>query len=345
MKNGQQRLRGATIGAGYFSQIQMEAWQRVEGAVITAICDLDRNKAEGMQAMYNIPTSYTDVYQMLDTEKPDFVDIVTRPETRLALVRAAAERSVHVLCQKPLAPTYVDGVALVELSRTLGVRLMVNENWRWQPWYREIRKLLANDTIGEPFYARFTIRRGDGRGENPFVNQPYFRDMPRFLLHETIVHFIDTARYLWGEISTVSSWHKRIHPDIAGEDFTLTTLGMANGMTVFIDANRYTSPILAGPARTFGTLHIEGRTGQIQLQNDGSIHVYPIDKPDHVYAYEIPTVGYFGDCCRATQQHFIDSLRDSTPCETEGESYLKTFRAVFAGYESAQSGKSVRLDG
>lgn len=343
MTSEQQPLRGVTIGAGYFSQIQMEAWRRVNGAVITAICDPDESKAYALANQYDIPGRYTDADQMLDRETPDFVDIVTRPETHLSLAQAAAERGIHVLCQKPLAPTYADGLALVEICEAHGVRLMVNENWRWQKWHREIRSLLDQDIIGEPFYARFIIRRGDGRGLNPFPNQPYFRNMPRFLLHETIVHFIDVSRCLWGEIASISSVHRRIHPDIAGEDFTLTLLQMENGLTVLIDANRYTEPVSETPARTFGVLTVEGRKGQIELRADASIHIYPIDGQKYIHAYEIPTVGYFGDSCRATQQHFIDCLRSGAAFETDGRNYLKTFRAVFAGYESANTGKVVPL--
>ena len=42
--------------------------------------------------------------KMLDREKPDFVDIVTRPEAHLALTELAASKGIHVICQKPMAP-------------------------------------------------------------------------------------------------------------------------------------------------------------------------------------------------------------------------------------------------
>ncbi len=53
---------------------------------------------------------------MLDREQLDFVDIATRPETHLGLVRLAAERRVPVICQKPMASKWAEAVAMVEAA-------------------------------------------------------------------------------------------------------------------------------------------------------------------------------------------------------------------------------------
>lgn len=335
-------LRGVTVGAGYFSRIQMADWQRVEGAAITAVCDFHEDKARAFADQFGIPKIYTDAAHMLDEEKPDFVDIVTRPDSHLPLTRIAAERGVHVLCQKPLAPTCEDGEALVACCEQHGVRLMVNENWRWQRWYREIRLLLAQGAVGRPFYARFSLRRGDGRGPDPYRGQRFFAEMTRFLLYELGVHFVDTSRYLWGEIAAVFSIHTRVNPRIAGEDCILTTLTMANGMVVQIDANRYTDPLVSGK-RTAGALAIEGTAGRLDLREGGVIEVRPNGGDMRIHDYEESTAGYLGDSCRAAQQHFVDCLSSGAEFETSGRDYLQTFRAVFAGYESAETGRTIKL--
>lgn len=336
-------LRGVTIGAGYFSGIQMEAWPRVRGAEIVAVCDVDEAKAREFAARFGIPRTYSEPEETLDAQKPDFVDIVTKPDSHLQLATLAAERGIHVLCQKPLAADYAEAKRLVETCERHNVRLMVNENWRWQPWFRKIRRLIGTGAIGEPFYARFTIRRGDGRGDHPFGNQPYFKDMPLLLLYESTVHYVDTSRYLWGEIASIHSLHRRLNPNLIGEDFTLTTLTMQNGMTVVIDANRYTDPPIPDPT-CFGSLTVEGTEGQLQLGFDASICIEPIDGAPSTHPYDLPAAGYFGDSCRATQQHFVDCLLSGEEFETEGRSYLATtFRAVFAGYESAETGRTISL--
>jgi predicted dehydrogenase len=78
---------------------------------------------------------------------------------------------------------------------------VVHENFRFQPWHREIKGLLEAGTVGTRLHSlTFRSRPGDGWGPGAYLNrQPYFRTMPRLLLHETGVPFIDTFRYLAGE--------------------------------------------------------------------------------------------------------------------------------------------------
>lgn len=78
------------------------------------------------------------------------------------------------------------------------VPLMVNENWRWQPWYRKMKSIIEEGELGNLYYANFVMRPGDGWGDTPYSVQPYFKTMDKFLMFETGIHFIDTFRYLFG---------------------------------------------------------------------------------------------------------------------------------------------------
>ena len=89
---------------------------------------------------------------------------------------------------------------------------------------------------------------------------------------------------------------------------------------------------------------IEGKNSFIRLDRDGIITVKPLFRPALKHEYEIPKAGYRGDSCRMASQHFVDCLLSGDPFETEGEEYLKqVMRTVFAGYESAQTRKVIRL--
>ena len=63
--------------------------------------------------------------------------------------------------------------------------------------------------------------------------------MPKLLVFETGVHFIDTFRYLAGEIDETYALLKRLNPVVKGEDAGLLTFRFANGATGVWDANRY----------------------------------------------------------------------------------------------------------
>lgn len=335
------RRRGALIGAGYFAAFHAEAWGRVSGAELVAVADPAPGRALEFAGRWKIPRAYEDAGTMLREEKPDFVDVVTRPETHLALARLAASRGVHVFCQKPLAPTWEDSVATVEACEAAGVRLVVHENWRWQPWYREVRRLLDAGFFGKPFHVEFKMRTGDGRGPEPYAHQPYFRQMPRLMIYETAVHFLDTFRFLLGEIRSVYCEIDRINPAIAGEDYALVQLAFENGAHGLIDANRTSGPMPVPVA--LGEFRLEGDRAAVRMTPDGRLFLTEHGGAERPHAFPATDAGYKGDSVRATIEHSVECLRSGKPAESEGRDYLKTVAAVFACYRSAERGERVRL--
>ena len=113
---GARKLRGVGIGAGYFAPFQYEAWTRIPEVEIVAIYNRTEERARALMAQYGIPRFYGDWKEMLDRERPDFVDIITPPETHEEMCAFAAARGIHIICQKPLAPTYEASQRIVDDS-------------------------------------------------------------------------------------------------------------------------------------------------------------------------------------------------------------------------------------
>jgi predicted dehydrogenase len=190
---------------------------------------------------------------MLEAERPDFVDIITPPATHLSLTRLAAARGVHVLCQKALAASADEAVLIVEEAERAGIRLMVHDNFRFQPWHREARALIARGAIGRLHSIACRTRMGDGWQPDAYLSrQPYFRSMPQLLIFETGVHFVDVYRSLAGEVSAVFARLRRMNPDIAGEDAGIVVFQFASGALGTWDANRYNESTSSDPRYTFG---------------------------------------------------------------------------------------------
>ena len=334
-------LRGVMVGAGFFAAFQADGWNRTPGVRIAAVCDRDEARARAFAVRWNIPAVYTDAAAMLEGERPAFLDIVTGPETHLALTRLGARAGVPVICQKPMAPTPAECQAMVEACERAGVRLLIHENWRWQPWYREIKRLADEGRFGRVFHLGFRLRNGDGRGAEPYAVQPYFRRMERFLVFETVVHFIDTFRYLAGPIRSVWCRAARVNPAIAGEDYALLVLGFTEGANGLIDANRISGPLPLDP--TFGTFRMEGDRGMVRMTAEGRLWITGYGAPESEHVYAIPEAGYKGDSVAAIQRHFVHCLASGGRAESEGREYLETVRAVMACYESAATGRTVLL--
>jgi len=333
------RWRGLCIGAGYFSQFHYDAWRRMPEVEIVCVCDSEEAKARAAAELVGGAAVCTDAAEALERFEVDFVDIITPPATHLALVEAAAKRGRAIICQKPLAPEFAAAKQIVELAEKHGVRLMVHENFRFQPWHREIRRLIDSGAIGERLHSlTFRSRPGDGWGEDAYLSrQPYFRQMPRLLVHETGVHFIDTFRYLAGEIEEAQGVLRRLNPVIAGEDSGLLTFRFASGAVGVWDANRWNESNFPDPRYTFGEFLVEGSGGTIRLYGDGRLTLQPLGQPEREHAYQHERKGFGGDCVLATQRHFIECLGSGAPFETGGREYLRTLEIVEAVYEAAKS--------
>jgi predicted dehydrogenase len=338
------RLRGVGIGAGYFSKYQYEAWSRMQEVERVALCNRKVEKARQLMEEYGISLHYTDYREMIRQEKPDFVDVITPPYTHLEMCKFAAEHGVNVLCQKPLAPTIEECREIVRICKDNNVRFMVNENWRWQPWYREIKRLINAGEIGQLFSMTFIMRMGDGWGADAYLNrQPYFRQMPRLLIYETGVHFIDTFRFLAGEVESVYARTRKLNPVIAGEDCGHVLFNFESGAVGVWDASRYNEKECRNPRYTFGTFLVEGSKGSIEMDTEANMKIKPLGEPSRVHDYPHEDKNFCGDSCYFAQRHFVDCLLSGEPFETNGDEYLKTWEVQEACYKSARLGQVVRI--
>ena len=295
-------------------------------------------------AQYGIARFYGDWKEMLEVERPDFVDIITPPETHEEMCAFAAARGIHIICQKPLAPTADASQRIVDNSIASGVRFMVHENFRWQPWYRAIKEVQARGDIGEFTHITFLMRMGDGWGEDAYLaRQPFFRQYPRLLFYETGVHFIDVFRFLLGDVSSVVAETKRLNPVIRGEDAGQLLLKFRSGSTAIWDANRYNESEAESPRFTFGELRVDATAGHLTMDADSTIRVKRLGHPAAELEYARERKNFAGDCVFFLQRHFVDCMLSGEEFESSGPDYLHNVRIVEAAYESSRSGTTVRI--
>ncbi|HEX6415794.1 MAG TPA: Gfo/Idh/MocA family oxidoreductase [Burkholderiales bacterium] len=328
------RVRVAGVGAGYFSQFHLQGWRALPEVELVGWCDMDVSKVKGLPA-------FRSMGELLDKAKPDLIDIVTPPETHLEIVRAVAERKLPMICQKPLAPTYAEAVAVVDA----GGKLVVHENFRWQPWYREARRLVDSDHFGKLHSVAFRLRPGDGQGPRAYLDrQPYFQRMPRLLVHETAIHWIDTFRFLMGEVSAVSAMLRRMNPVLAGEDAGYLVFEFASGATGLFDGNRLNDHVASNPRRTMGEMWLEGEKGVLRLDGEARLWWKPHQQPETEHRYDRgPDDAFGGGCCYALQRHVVRHFLEGAALENQGMDYLVNLRIEEAVYRSSAEGRKVTL--
>ena len=299
-------------------------------AEIVAACDLSLERARAAA-----PRAYTSVEEMLKVEELDFVDVVTRSTTHPELISLAAERGLAIICQKPMAPDWATACRMVEIAESYGVRFMIHDNWRWQSWYRAASAMIARGDIGTPLNYGFRCQVSHGTGDEPYPKQAYFRQLERFLIDEVLVHHIDTARFLFGDISSIYAEAARTNPRMVGEDYAILTLRHVNGAMGSVEGHAF---VKHNSSPTHDDAIFEGDSGTIRLSSLGEICA------GDERIWRDSGTGYRGDSVYAAQAHFIDCLKSGQPFETGAREYLeKTFAVVEAAYASLASHSRVEI--
>ena len=339
-------LRIAGIGAGYFSRFHLEGWRTVHDAELVGWCDTDRNKAAALTGEFGIPRTFGDAARMLDECTPDLVDIVTPPPSHAALVALAHARGIPVICQKPLTPSWSESLALARAAAQSGVLCVVHENFRFQPWYREAKRLLTEGFIGTPHGIAFRLRPGDGQGPDAYLDrQPYFQQMPRLLIVETAIHWIDTFRFLLGDVEAISARLRRLNPAIAGEDSGILVFEFAGGATGLFDGNRLNDHVAANPRRTMGEMWLDGSAGVLRLDGEARLWWKPHRGDEREHPYDRGPQTFGGGCCGALQRHVVAHLTEGSALENTIADYLENLRVQEAAYESHATCRRIALAG
>ncbi len=345
-------IRGALIGAGNVTQFHMMAWERIPEAKIVAIVDPNLAASQGRAAEFGLPVqrTYQSFEALLDLGHAlDFVDIAAPPETHLELVHLAAQNGLHVLCQKPFAPSLAEARQMIAVCREAGVLLNVNENWRWRSWYRKLRDLVKDGVVGSPVYARIFSH---GSSWLPGNTKPghRFLSWPRVILFDWGVHHVDIYRFLFGEPLSVFARIHRLNPNLVGEDRVVAVLNYPQ-MIAMIDLSWSSYAPRGNLSREHlqmvEDLRIEGDRGTIEFVRDAEegdrirLTTAAGVTEEPVWTDE-PFEAYLGSYIGA-QSHFIACLRMDKIPETVGQDNIKTLAVTLAAYESAETNQVVEM--
>ncbi len=328
-------LKGALIGCGFFAVNQMHGWNDVKGAEIVAICDRDPERLKIVGDQFGIERRYTDAAQMFADSGFDFVDIATTVNSHRTLVEMAAAYKVPAICQKPFAPTLADAKAMVAACTNAGIPLMIHENFRWQTPIQAVRKVLDSGAIGTPFWGRFSFRSG----YDVFSGQPYLAEGKRFIIEDLGIHTLDIARYILGDVTSLSARTKRVNPKINGEDVATILLDHDSGATSIVDVSYATKQSIEPFPETL--IEIDGTEGSIRLSQGYELQVtnaegtVNTDVAPALLSWASRPWHNIQESVFAIQQHWADSLKGGTETSTSGADNLKTFALVEAAYESA----------
>lgn len=235
-------LRIGIIGCGGIGRTHFNAWSQA-GYVPVALADTVPGAAVALAGSSGAQ-AYTDIATFLAEAKLDIVSICTPPSTHRELVVAALSAGVHVLCEKPLAPTVADCEAMIAAANAADKLLSVGFCHRFQPHIETMKALIDAGSIGDVIMFRNRFA-----GHMPNVESKWFSDPVLAgggVMMDTSVHSVDLFRHLIGDAVNIQASAvtrtTELGPALQVEDTAVILLTSASGVIGTIEASWRTPP-------------------------------------------------------------------------------------------------------
>lgn len=192
-------MRGALLGVGRVAvNGHLPGWRRCSAVELTAAADSRHDGREAFLAAFPSARWYSDPEELLAREQVEFVDICTPPDSHSRLIRASLERSLHVLCEKPLVLKAGELGPLAALAATRESALLTVHNWLHAPAIVKMSALLRDGAIGRPRRCLWETLRTEPAGGS--ADSDNWRMNPQRAGGGVLID------HGWHAISVVNSW-------------------------------------------------------------------------------------------------------------------------------------------
>lgn len=213
-------IKLAVLGAGRHSHTNhlpacAEFVRRYPGrAVLSAVCDLDLEKAEQAAHVFGFERAFGSLEELLSQGRPDGIVAVTPIERTAEVARLLMDAGTPACIEKPAGASLEEARALAQEAQGRGARLMVSVNRRFAPPVAEAAQWLKGRS---PVYIYARMERNARRDHRFFF--------------DTGIHAVDTVRHLAGEVAGFKA-QKRL---VAGNAWAWLDMTFANGATGRLD--------------------------------------------------------------------------------------------------------------
>lgn len=344
------------IGVIACSYIELLMQSKLEHVQLVALSSRNAQTLHDVNEKYQCHAQlFTDYEAMLDSKQIDALIICTPHGVHPRMEKAAIERGIHVLVEKPLGIDQSEIKELIDLSRKHSeVVCGVLFNRRLSRVYQYVKELMLKDTVGE-------LKRIHWLMSNCYRGEAYYHSSPwrgsyalegGGILMSQVSHQLDL--FLW-----FSGLPKDVYAQcqIGAE----RKIKVENEAVILMNFPSGASGQFIASAREFpGTnrLEISGSKGQIIVENDNKVNIHRLGVDEKIVAQTsselFPIIEYDSEEIifehednslqhRATIQNFIDAILNGSPIACSFEDALQSLIVTQAAYLSNWNNEKVLL--
>ena len=322
MPGGTGRLRLAIVGAGAITRnAHLRAALRSPKFDVCALVDNRIETAAALARDFSLDPQIVSGSFDEVAGRVDAVLIATPPGSHVQLARAALERGLPVLVEKPFTITHADAISLCELAAARHIPIAVGCFSRHHPSVQLLQYLLVTEFLGRVISFDYECSAGGWETSSGFNTDRAAAGGG--VLIDTGTHFLDKMLYWFGFPDTF---------EYADDSFGGPE---ANCRAVFhynTGAGAYTGYLKLSKTIQHGNrliVHTEGYTCRLRDGQSRSLTLYPRERPE--LAFEVSAndalpedVDYF----QIQLENFADAIRHRTPPTVDGWAAAESVRLI-----------------
>ena len=349
------KLKIAVVGVGSISNYHINSYFKNPDVEVYAFCDINEARLQYMGQKHGITRLYNDEAQMLrELPEIDAVSVCTWNSAHAPCTIMALDAGKHVLCEKPMATSVEEALAMQEAAERNGKLLMIGFVRRFGKDCDIVKDLADEGTLGEVYYAKAVNMRRNGHPGGWFGDKSRSGGGP---LIDLGVHSIDLVRYILGKPNVTSVYGatftklgdrsnlktaKAYQSVSAGkqdvcdcEDLAAATIRFDNGAVLTVDMS-FSLNLEADQSyvQLFGTKSGVKLDDKVRLFSEMNGYMTNVD----LYGKTGIDVGeaFVGEI-----NNFIGAVKGDTPCRCPAEDGVELMRILTAIYQSAETGHEV----
>ncbi|HRJ45554.1 MAG: Gfo/Idh/MocA family oxidoreductase [Caldilineaceae bacterium] len=329
------RLRLALIGAGTFvRKAHAPAYAALqEQCQVVAVCSRSHESAAAVAALLpEAVTIYDHIPSLLAMEKLDAVDIVLPIPLLPEVTALALAAGVHVMSEKPIAPTLAEARPLLDLhSKRPGQVWMVAENWRYEEAFVAAGRAIREGVIGRPLTCDFALQL-PVMPDTPNYRTVWRRSggFPGGFLLDGGVHHVAGLRLVLGEIEAVGAVVAQQREDLPPADTLAAWLRFANGVI-----GSYTVTYAGGSPLGDNGLHVVGSAGSLRVTTQKLLIQRGTERREESFGLPFST--------HREIAAFVESARTGAPHRNTPQEALADLAVVEALLAAGEKGREVQV--
>lgn len=320
------------VGIGSMGHAHAAAWRGL-GAELVAVTARSDDSAADFAEQFGVTAC--DTFEEL-LEAVDVVDLCIPTDLHRAFTERAAAAGKHVICEKPIALTLEDALAMEAACERAGVRLFIAQVVRFFPHYREARNLLTSGALGE--LGTVTLRRVSSA---PMRGLSWFADEARSggMLFDLMIHDFDYACWLGGPVERVYARSLKGQGTDRGADYAQVTIRFSSGAIALVEGGWVLPP---GEFRT--ALDIAGSDGLIEWSSDSGDAIREfLHKPEgeEFAGVGLPSLAFARDPFELELGHALNAIMNGLPFDVTAREATQALDIAISARESIRTGSPV----